>query len=526
MSILYWVCYPSAQAKPTAAQVRAGQNASGAPLPSGSFGNQTVTLTGSGTFTWTVGATFLLPSTSYKFAAVTDLGNDAAVVESTAWTTLSSGVVTGATSETFVLTDAQNVQVTYVVAEAESVALSDSQNATVTTGPVTYSVTRAEFFTLSDSSTGQVSNVVNPPWANVVTLLHNDGSGVFTDSSGYQWPITNISAAHGTPAKFGDAAQLFPGYFTIDGTKPEFAFGTGDLTIELQLYRVPGQTGLSLGWTAVGGDVYFGADGFGDLLFSLPGGGSGSAGGLLANGYTWVVVTRASGVWTIWRNLAQSWTSNSGPAASSTPGGLMYYGRAGTGTPIQGGLQDEVRITRGIALYTQASPPTVLPTSPYPDGPPFGNIIDVAQAESVALSDSQNAIVVSGAASTVLETVTLSHTQNAAAIYGRNRAEVVTLSDTYASPTSIWAVSRAESITLSDTQTGAVQSIYTGAVNESFTLNAQQDAYVGALPVSKLGHFGEPPRWGAKEAERAMIQLEDEFILEIVLSLAVKGAIA
>jgi hypothetical protein len=95
MSILYWVCYPSAQAKPTAAQVRAGQNAAGSTLPAGQKGSETATLTGSGTFTWAIGASGLSAGTSYKFAAVTDLGSDAAVVESAAWSTTSPTVVGG-----------------------------------------------------------------------------------------------------------------------------------------------------------------------------------------------------------------------------------------------------------------------------------------------------------------------------------------------------------------------------------------------------------------------------------------------
>ena len=138
---------------------------------------------------------------------------------SAAFTTL-TGTITVTREEAFALSESQTATTTMPASRAESFALSESLSP-----QTTYRVTRAESFALTDSQTGALAGEpVNPPWENVVTLLHNDGSGVFTDSSQYNWPITNTSANHGTPAKFGDAAQLFPGYFSIDGTQSSACF--------------------------------------------------------------------------------------------------------------------------------------------------------------------------------------------------------------------------------------------------------------------------------------------------------------
>jgi hypothetical protein len=327
---LYWVCYPSAQAKPTAAQVRAGQNAAGSALPAGQKGNETATLTGSGTFTWTVGASGLAPSTSYKFAAITDLGNDAAVVESTAWSTLGGTIVTGAAAESVALSGTQSVQVTYVVARAESVALADSS-----TVASIYVVARAESVALVDSS--DATTTTGP----VVYPVARAESVALTDSQ-----VVGPSAYNGTTS------------------------------------------------------------------------------------------------------------------------------------------------------------------------------------ESIALVDSSTGTVAAAGVNTVLETVGLGDASIARGIFAVAQSESVGFSDSYVVQSVTYTVTRAETVAFVDTSTGTLPAVQTGTVSETISFFHSQDAFVGVLPVAKIGHFGEPKKEGIKEAERAMIQLEDEFILEIVLSLAVKGAIA
>jgi len=543
---IYWVVYADGAGKPSDLQIRSGQNAGGAAaLASGD-----ALYTAGGTLTFPPVITALAPNTPYQeaFVAYDDIALtysnsvESATITTEAITPISvsvnesftlttvenaSSTKLGSVNESVTVTDSQNTTATYRKQTNESVTVTDSQNAIITTGPVTYPVSVNESVTVTDSQNASVSgSVVNPPWENVVTLLHNDGlAQPFVDSSQYNWPITNTSGIKGEPAKFGTAAQSFPGYFSINGLAPELAFGTGDFTLEAQFYRSPGQVGKYLGWNGAGGEFSLGVDSFGDLLFNLPGGGSGSAGGLVASGYTWIVVTRASGVWTIWRGLTQAWTNASGPAASVTPTGLMYYGRSGTASAATGGLLDEVRITKGIALYTQAAPPTVLPTAPYPNGP---QLASGTVAESVTLTDSSNATVTAGIISgSVHESLTLTDSQNTTATYRRQVNEGVTLVDSQNARSTLQA-SRAESITLSATQDATKQSpqVIPVTVSELITLIAQQDAYIPGKPDRRVGRFGDPVKKGIQEAEKAMIELEDEFILEIVLSLAVKGAIA
>ena len=308
MATFYWTVQFNSVPAPSALEVKLAQDGNGGPLPVGQSGS--VPDTGQASPLSGAVSSPLQPSMEYLVSWVWDDGAGDLRGPVNAVFTTSTSVFTGVTAETVTLSDGQTARVTYAAARAETVTLSHSQDATVTTGPVVHTVARAESVALSDSQTGVLAGgVVNPPWANVVTLLHNDGSGVFTDSSGYQWPITNTSATHGTPAKFGDAAQLFPGYFSIDGTQPEFAFGTGDLTIELQLYYASPHTGLQhRAGRAPCGRFGLGIAAFGDLILHPPRWGSGRTGvPLTPNALHYVVVTRVH-QWRrgpIWQNCSR-----------------------------------------------------------------------------------------------------------------------------------------------------------------------------------------------------------------------------
>lgn len=87
MATLYYVVYPSALGTPTAAQVKAGQNPSGAAATAS--GSETA-LTADGTQTWATLASGLTAATGYKIAFVwTDSGVDSGVVVGT-FSTLST----------------------------------------------------------------------------------------------------------------------------------------------------------------------------------------------------------------------------------------------------------------------------------------------------------------------------------------------------------------------------------------------------------------------------------------------------
>jgi hypothetical protein len=491
---IYWVVYANGAGKPSNDQIRLGQNSSGAAaLKSGS-----ATYTAGGTLTFPPAITGLTANTPYQEAFVAY--DDVALtyntsVESAAITTLAA-TITGTSTGTFTLSGASTGALGITGTSTDAFTLTGVSTGTiaqattsgtstgtftltgVSTGLIaqaTTSGTSTGTFTLTGTATGTIvaGGVVDPPWANVVTLLHNDGAGVnFVDSSQYNWTITNVSATHGTPAKFGDAAQLFPGYFSIDGTNPAFAFGTDDLTVELQIYKATVGRGFFIGWTGPGGDFRLGLNSsFNDLDFSLPGGGSGRTVTTLTNSaYTWIVVTRAAGRWTIWQNLAQVWTDASGPASSSTPSGPMYYGRDATGNSIAGGLLDEVRITKGLALYTQANPPTTLPTAPYPDGGPITGISGLSTGVFTLTGTATGTIAV------VADT--------------GNSFGTFTLTGTSTGKLGLSATSTG-TFTLAGTSTGTISRSMTGTSDVLFTLTGLSTGIIGDGGLCP----GLPPGW-------------------------------
>lgn len=90
MALIYFCIYGSAGSKPSAAQVKAGQDATGsAAVAAGSEAE----LGSSGVMTWSSAATGLTAGTSYKIAFVHADGADADVVESGAWGTDNRGVL-------------------------------------------------------------------------------------------------------------------------------------------------------------------------------------------------------------------------------------------------------------------------------------------------------------------------------------------------------------------------------------------------------------------------------------------------
>lgn len=83
-----------------------------------------------------------------------------------------------------------------------------------------------------------------PDFTKVVLLLHGDGANgnqTFTDSSTLNKTVTVVGNAQNstTQSKYGTASLYFDGtgdYSLLDGSS-DFAFGTGDFTIEMWVYR-------------------------------------------------------------------------------------------------------------------------------------------------------------------------------------------------------------------------------------------------------------------------------------------------
>lgn len=82
----------------------------------------------------------------------------------------------------------------------------------------------------------------DPHWANVVALLHfdgTDGSTTFIDETGKTWTPAGNAQIDTAQSKFGGASGLFDGNgdWLYHGATADFDFGTGDFTIECWLRR-------------------------------------------------------------------------------------------------------------------------------------------------------------------------------------------------------------------------------------------------------------------------------------------------
>ena len=212
--------------------------------------------------------------------------------------------------------------------------------------------------------------VVDPYYSDVVTLLSMDGTEGGTslsDTSIYTWPVTRISGST-TAAQscLGSYSMNLPAGFTI-ADDAVFDFGTGDFTIEMFVYVPTGARGNFIGWSIMGGgEFYLGVNAsFGSVDYSTGIGSSGTVGTMPLNQCVFMVVTRASGVYTIWMNNSVIFTSSLNSGTSFNVSGVMYYGKS-VSSSLTDGYFGPVRVTKRIARYTIASPPTT-PTSPFPN---------------------------------------------------------------------------------------------------------------------------------------------------------------
>ncbi|NDF13174.1 MAG: LamG domain-containing protein, partial [Proteobacteria bacterium] len=216
-----------------------------------------------------------------------------------------------------------------------------------------------------------VASAVNN-WDKVSLLLHfdgTDGSATFTDSSLNALTVTasgdaTISTAQ---SKFGGASASFSGGGYLSGEFPDFDF-SGDFTIEMWVYL--NNTDTSQCIMQIGN---IGEDGNGGMEIFFHEGGlvfnnavDSAVGPVVVSAEEWIHVAcvRNIGVNTLYVNGV-----NSGSASFSFPiqNGLFFAGWAG---PSYGqflnGYIDELRITKGVARYTENFTP---PTAPFTEGP-------------------------------------------------------------------------------------------------------------------------------------------------------------
>ena len=238
--------------------------------------------------------------------------------------------------------------------------------------------------------TGSEKTPVDPQFGSVSLLLHGDGtngSTTITDSSPSAKTATLVGDAQISTAqsKFGGSSIVFDKVADriTYASSTDFAFGTGDFTIESWIYSrdVSGSGiraicqisttagGLSASYT---GGVYLqqGQNGGGAIanggIFAVIGGLSfvGSPGStvvLFANQWQHVALTRSGATCRLFVDGAE--VGNLTNSNNLTATNLVVGGGYST-VYLYDGYIDEFRITKGVARYTANFTP---PTAPFPD---------------------------------------------------------------------------------------------------------------------------------------------------------------
>lgn len=218
----------------------------------------------------------------------------------------------------------------------------------------------------------------DPHFANVVSLLHfngADGSNTFTDVKGKIWTASGNAQLDTAQLKFGTASGLFDGVsdYISTGASADFAFGTGDFTVECwvrpdvsptnaQEYLVGNYVGATTGrWG-------FLLDATRTKLQFRHADTTVISQNATINVSAWnhVAVTRASGTLRLFvggTQLAADLTFADNLSASA----IVAIGSTAPNFPNDTELKgwiDDMRITKGVARYTGNF---AVPTTQFPD---------------------------------------------------------------------------------------------------------------------------------------------------------------
>lgn len=190
-------------------------------------------------------------------------------------------------------------------------------------------------------------------------LMHMDGANngtMFVDSSAAMRAMTAVADAKTVTSnkKFGTAAAIFDG--TLDAitglSSSDFAFGTGDFTIEMWIYINS--------WTSDA--VFFKIDVSSGVQFGREG--STNNWGIAANMIAWNIKATSLPSAGAWHHVAVARASGTtrifldGAVVASGADTTNYaQGACTIGGGNFNGLIDEVRISKGIARWTSSFTP-------------------------------------------------------------------------------------------------------------------------------------------------------------------------
>lgn len=212
----------------------------------------------------------------------------------------------------------------------------------------------------------------DPFWANVVSLLHLDGtngSTTITDETGRAWTAQGNASISTAQARFNQSLALDgTGDYIQSADSADFDFGSGDFTIECFARRsvsadqiIMGQWGVTVAnrsWL-----MYVSAGNTLTFAGHTTGGFSHTDGQLTSTGVWYhVMACRSGGTLYLGVNGIVASTAVSG-ALQNSPSPVQIGIYDGATLPFNGFI-DEVRITKGVARYTANFTP---PSAPFPN---------------------------------------------------------------------------------------------------------------------------------------------------------------
>ena len=224
----------------------------------------------------------------------------------------------------------------------------------------------------------------DPDFANVSLLLHGDGtngSTTIVDSSSSPKTVTAFGNAQISTAqsKFGGSSVAFDGTgdYLVSASNVDFAFGTGDFTIEFWLYTLTTQASMILvdlrtspsqitPTIFIQGSVVNYYVNSATRIFAST--------SILANTWVHLALARSQGSTRLFINGTQSGSTYAD--SNNYIQSPVYIGARWDGAASLNGYIDDFRITKGVARYVSNFTP---PTAPFPDvgpttDPYFANV--------------------------------------------------------------------------------------------------------------------------------------------------------
>lgn len=215
--------------------------------------------------------------------------------------------------------------------------------------------------------------VSDPYWANVVSLLHFDNG--FTDQKGKVWTSVGTSVISTEQSVFGGASLKSTTAAGVVRTQhsDDFDFGSGDFTIEFWLrptlvnswstYIDKRASGAVFSPFLIQRDTNYGVIRFMASFVAGTWGVLISAQHPTINAWSHVAFTRDGAIFRGFVNGSKVASANAGTAALLKNTSTLNLAATGNNTDGFVGFMDEVRITKGVARYTENFTP---PTAPFP----------------------------------------------------------------------------------------------------------------------------------------------------------------